>query len=149
MDYYDGDIKDDAEGKLVGMENGVESEENELENELGVLGDEAEVEDEEVDDINYDDYPYGWPLDWSYITDVSLRLGPRYDKHGREIPKLGSFHNLELGSLTPYIEEEDDIDARLATLDRKLMIHSFKNLTLENIEDENERMGRNESEYLP
>ena len=63
MDYYDGDIKDDAEGKLVGMENGVESEENELENELGVLGDEAEVEDEEVDDINYDDYPYGWPLD--------------------------------------------------------------------------------------
>ena len=49
-----------------------------------------------------------------------------YDKHGREIPKLGSFHNSELGSLTPYTEEKDDIDARLVTLDRKLIIHSTK-----------------------
>ena len=88
---------------------------------------------EEANNIDYDDYPYGHPLDWSYITNASLKSGPRYDKHGREIPELGPFHNLELGSLTPYIEEEDDIDAKLATLDRKLMIHSFKNLTLESV----------------
>ena len=62
---------------------------------------------------------------------------------------LKSFHNLELGSLTLYTGEEDDIDARLATLDRKLMIHSFRNLTLESLEGENERMGGNESKYLP
>ena len=62
---------------------------------------------------------------------------------------LKSFHNLELGSLTLYTEEEDEIDARLVTLDRKLMIHSFKNITLENLEDEDERMEGNESEYFP
>ena len=45
---------------------------------------------------------------------------PRYDKHGREILELGLFHNSKLGSLTLYTKEEDDIDARLATLDRKL-----------------------------
>jgi len=39
-----------------------------------------------------------------------------------------------------YIDGEDDIDARLATRDRKLMIHSFRNLTLEDFEDEDERM---------
>ena len=99
---------------------------------------------EEADNIDYDDYPYGRPLDWSYITDSSSRLGPRYDNHGREIPELGSFHNSKLGSLTPYIEEEDNIDARLATLDRKLMIHSFRNLTLESLEEEDVRMGGNE-----
>ena len=38
-------------------------------------------------------------------------------------------------------------DARLATLDQKMMIHSFRNLTLESLEDE--RMEGNESEYLP
>ena len=102
-----------------------------------------------ANDIDYDDYPYGQPSDWSCITNVSSRSGPWYDKHGREIPELGSFHNLELGSLTPYTEEEDDIDARLATLDRKLMIHSFQNLTLENLEGKDERMEGNESEYLP
>ena len=85
---------------------------------LEIVGNEVEVEDEKVSDINYDDYPYGQPSDWIYITDVSSRLDPRYDKHGREIPELGSFHNSELGSLTPYNEEEDDKDARLATLDK-------------------------------
>jgi len=99
VDYYDGDIKDDAKAKPVGMENGAESEENELENVLGVLGDEVEVEDEEADDIDYDDYPYGWPSNWSCITNVSSRSGPRYDKHGREILELVSFHNSELGSI--------------------------------------------------
>ena len=105
---------------------------------------------EEVDNIDYDDYPYGRPLDWSCITDGSSRSGPQYDKHGREIPKLRSFHNSELGLLTLYTEEEDDIDARLATLDRKLMmIYSFRNLTLESLEGEDKKMEGNESEYLP
>ena len=69
--------------------------------------------------------------------------------HGREIPKLGLFHKSKLGSLTLYTEEEDDIDARLAALERKMMIHNFKNLTLESLEGEDKRMGGNESEYLP
>ena len=106
---------------------------------LEAVGDEVEAEDEEGDDINYDDYPYGRPSDWICIIDVSSRLGLRYDKHGREIPELGSFQNSELGSLTLYTEEENDIDARLATLDKKLMIHSFKNLTLESLEGEDKK----------
>ena len=89
--YYDGDIEDDVEIEDEDIENDVEAE-----------------------GIDYNEYPYGRPLDWSCITDVSSRSGPRYDKHGREIPELGSFHNSELGSLTPYTEEEDDIHAGLA-----------------------------------
>ena len=61
---------------------------------------------------------------------------------------MGSFYNLEFVSLILYTEEEDDIDARLATLDRILMIHSFRNLTLESLEGEDEKMEGNESEYL-
>ena len=34
-------------------------------------------------------------------------------------------------------------------LDRNLMIHSFRNLTLENLEDKDERMECNESKYFP
>ena len=74
---------------------------------------------------------------------------PDMIKYGWEILELGSFHNSELGSLTTYIDEEDDIDARLAVLDRNLMIHSFINLTLENLEDEDERMECNELEHFP
>ena len=48
-----------------------------------------------------------------------------------------------------YIDREDDIDARLATRDRKLMIHNFRNLTLEDFEDKDERMEVRKSEYLP
>ena len=121
MGYYDRDLEDDAKAEDVDIK------------------DDVEAEDEYVEEcIDYDEYPYGRPLDWTYIIDVNLRSGPQYDKHGREIPELGSFHNSELGSLTPYTEEEDDIHARLATLDRKLMIHSFRNLTLKNLEDEDE-----------
>ena len=47
MDYYDGDIEDDAE----------------VENVLEAIRDEMEVEDEEVDNVDYDDYPYRRPLD--------------------------------------------------------------------------------------
>ena len=112
---------------------------------LKVVGEEVE----EAENIDYDDYPYGRPSDRSCITDGSSRSGPQYDKHGREIPELGLFHNLELRLLTLYSEEEDNIDARLATLDRKLMIHRFRNLTLESLEGEDEKMEGNESEYLP
>ena len=62
---------------------------------------------------------------------------------------MGSYYDLELGSLTSYIEEEDDIDARLATLDQKLMVHSLRILTLENARGNNERMEGEESEHLP
>ena len=150
VDYYDGDIEDNVEAEPIDIEDGTKDEENELETKR----DDVEVEDEEVeateaDDIDYDDYPYRRPLDWSCITDVSSTSGLRYDKHGGEIPNIGSFHNSEFGSLTLYIKEEDDIDARLATPDKKLMIHSFKNLTLENLEDEDERLEGDELEYLP
>ena len=92
---------------------------------------------------------YGRLSDWSYITNVSSRSSPQNDKHGREIPELGSFHNSELGSLIPYTKEEDDIDARLAALDQKLMVHSLKNIALDNPEDDNKKMEGNELEYLP
>ena len=48
-----------------------------------------------------------------------------------------------------YTDEEDDIDVRLAMLDRNLMIHSFRNLTLEDLEDEDERMEGSKLEYFP
>ena len=67
------------------MESNAESEEYRLENVLEVVGEEVE----EVDNIDYDNYPYERPLDWSCIFDGSSRSGPRYDKYGREIPKLG------------------------------------------------------------
>ena len=51
--------------------------------------------------------------------------------------------------MTTYTNEEDDIDARLVTLDRNLMIHNFRNLTLEDLEDEDERGEGSESEYFP
>ena len=143
VDYYHRDIEDDAKAEPINMENGTESEEYELENVL-----EGE-EFEEANNIDYDDYPNRQPLDWSYIIDGSLRLGPQYKKHGKEILELRSFHNSELGSLTPYTEEEDDIDARLATLDKKLMIHNFRDLTLESLEDEDKKVEGNELEYPP
>ena len=149
VDYYDGDIEDDteadAEAEPIDIESGAESEEYGLEIVLEAIGEEVE----EANNIDYDDYLYRHPSDWSCIIDCSSRSGSRYDKHGREIPELGSFHNSEVDSLTSYTKEEDDINARLATLDEMLMIHSFRNLTLESLEGEDEKMEGNESEYLP
>ena len=145
VDYYDEDIEDDAEAEPIDMGRDAESDQYRLLNLLEDAGEEIE----QANDVDYDDYPYGRLSDQSYITNVSSRSNPRYDKHGREIPELGSFHNSELGSLTPYTEEEDGIDARLAILDQKLMVHSLKILTLENAEGDNKKMERNESEYLP
>ena len=51
--------------------------------------------------------------------------------------------------MTAYTDEEDDIDVRLAMLDRNLMIHSFRNLTLKDLEDEDKRMEGSKLEYFP
>ena len=88
---------------------------------INVLED-AREENGQANDVDHDDYPYGCLSDWSCIINVSSRFGPRYDKHGREIPELGSYYNSEPGSLTPHTEDEDDIDARLVALDQKLMV---------------------------
>ena len=75
VDYYDGDIEDDAKAK---------NEEYGLENVLEAMGQEVE----KADNIDYDDYPYRWPSDWSCITDGSVRSSPRCDKPSREIPEF-------------------------------------------------------------
>ena len=62
---------------------------------------------------------------------------------------MGSYYDSEPSSPTPHTEEEDDIDARLAALDQKLMVHSLKIMTLENVRCNNERMERGELEHLP
>ena len=49
----------------------------------------------------------------------------------------------------PYTEEKDDIDARLAALDQKLVVHSLRNITLESPKDDNKKMERGELECLP
>ena len=72
VDYYDGDIEDDAKVEPIDMENGTNSEEYELENVLEAVEEEVEV----ADNIDYDDYLYGWPSNWSCIIDASSRLGP-------------------------------------------------------------------------
>ena len=53
--------------------------------------------------MDYDDYPYGRPLNWSFITDVSSRSGPQYDKYGREILKPGSYYDYEPGFDPTYL----------------------------------------------
>ncbi|KAL0005257.1 hypothetical protein SO802_012818 [Lithocarpus litseifolius] len=87
--------------------------------------------------------------DWTDITNVSSRSGPRYDKHGREVSELGSYDHSKPSSPTPHTEEEDDIDARLAALDQKLMVHNLRIITLENGEWNKERMEKSESKHLP
>ena len=42
-------------------------------------------DDEEAIGGDYDKYPCQCLSDWSCITNVSPKLGPRYDKYGREI----------------------------------------------------------------
>ena len=97
----------------------------------------------------HDEYPYRHLSDWSDITNVSSRSGPRYDKYGKEVPELGLYYESEPSSPTPHIEEEDDMDARLAALDQKLMVHSLRIMTLGNAESNEERMEESESEHLP
>ncbi|KAK9997905.1 hypothetical protein SO802_017508 [Lithocarpus litseifolius] len=71
VDYYDGDIEDDAEVEPINMENGTENEEYELENVLDAVREEVE----EADNIDYDDYTHRRPSDWSCITDASSKSG--------------------------------------------------------------------------
>ena len=90
----------------------------------------AREENAQTNQMYYDEYPYGHLSDWSDITNVSSRSGLKYDKHRREVPELGSYNDSEPSSPTPHIEEEDDIDARLAALDQKLMVHSLRIMIL-------------------
>ena len=53
---------------------------------------------------------------------------------------MGSYYDSEPSTPTLHIEEEDDIDARLAALDQKLMVHSLRIMTLENAKRNEERM---------
>ena len=62
---------------------------------------------------------------------------------------MGLYYDSEPSTPTLYIEEEDDIDARLAALDQKLMVHSLKIMTLENVKRNDEKKEENESEHLP
>ena len=60
---------------------------------------------EEYDsDVDYDDYLYGCPSNWSCITDFSSRSSPWYDKHGREILELGRIMIQDLAHL-PHISK--------------------------------------------
>ena len=61
---------------------------------------------------------------------------------------MGLYYDSKLGSLTPHIKEKHDVDARLAVLDQKLIVHSLRILPLENAGGNNERMEGGESENL-
>ena len=131
-DYNSKDNSNDREGAPCDENRDKEDKDAEAFNEensyegVGYYDEDIE-DDEEVVGGYYGEYPYGHPSDWSCITDV--------------IPELSSFHNTEFGSLTTYIDKQDDIDARLAVLDKILMIHSFQNLTLKSLEEDDEGMG--------
>ncbi|KAK9998244.1 hypothetical protein SO802_017847 [Lithocarpus litseifolius] len=120
VDYYDEDIEDDVE---VNRWSDTDSDQYRL---INVL-ENAKEENQQANQM----------------------FGPRYDKHGREIPELGSYYDSEPSSPTPHTEEEDDIDVRLAVLDQKLMVHSLRIMTLKDDRGNNERMEGGESEHLP
>ncbi|KAL0010862.1 hypothetical protein SO802_005970 [Lithocarpus litseifolius] len=98
VDYYDEDIEDDAEANRWSDTN---SDQYKL---INVLED-AREEIGQPNDADYDDYPYGHLSDWSCITDVSSRPGPRYDKYGREILELGFYYDSKPGTPTPHTKE--------------------------------------------
>ena len=54
------------------MESDAESEEFGLENVLEAIGEKVEG----ANNIDYDDYPYGCPSDWSCNTGVSSKSSP-------------------------------------------------------------------------
>jgi len=88
-------------------------------------------------------------MDSFILIDVNPMSCPRYDKHGLEIHDLGSFHNSELASLTTYTNEEEDIDARFALLEKNIKFHDFKKLALDVSEEDNEEVGCNDPKYFP
>ena len=142
VDYYDQDIEDDAE---VNRWSDIDSNQYRLINALKY----ARKENAQANQMYHDEYPYMYLSDWSDITNVNLRPGLKYDKYGKEVPELGLYYESEPSSPTPHIEEEDDMDARLAALDQKLMVHSLRIMTLGNAESNEERMEESESEHLP
>ena len=142
MDYYDQDIEDDIEANRW---SNTDIDQYRL---INVLKN-AREENAQAYQMYHEEYPYGHFSDWSNITNVSLRSGPRYDKHGKVVLELGSYYDSEPSSPTPHTEEEDDIDAKLAALDQKLMVHSLRIMTLENAERNEERMEESGSEHLP
>ena len=105
MAYYDEDIEDDAKANRWSDTN---SDQYRLINML---------ENAREENAHANQMYHGHLSDWNDITNVNSRYGPRYDKQGREVPKLGSYYDLEPSSPILHIEEEDDIDARLATLE--------------------------------
>ena len=142
MDYYDEDIEDYAEANRW---SDTDSDQYRL---INVL-ENAREENAQANQMYHDEYPYGHLSDWSDITNVSSRSGPRYDKHGKEVPELGSYYDSEPSSPTSRTKDEDDIDARLVALDQKLMVHSLRIMTLENAECNDKRTEGNKSEHLP
>ena len=59
---------------------------------------------------------------------------------------MGSYYDSEPSTPTLHTEEEDDIDAKLAALDQKLMVHSLRIMTLENTECNEEKIEESKSE---
>ena len=141
VDYYDEDTKDDVEANKW---SDIDSDQYRL---INVLKN-AREESAQANEMYHDESPYGHLSNWSDITDVSS-IGPRYDKHGKEVPELGSYYDSEPSPPTLHTEKEDDIDARLVALDQKLMVHSLKIMALENSERNDERIEGDETEHLP
>ena len=85
MDYYDGDIKDDVEASNGDIKDDVEVEGGDIEDDAeakdGDVEDDAEAEGED-----YDEYPHGWPSDWSCITYAGPKPGPQYDNMVERFP---------------------------------------------------------------
>ena len=103
--YYDEDIEDDAKANRWSDTN---SDQYRLINML---------ENAREENAHANQMYHGHLSDWNDITNVNSRYGPRYDKQGREVLELGSYYDLEPRSPIPHTEKEDDIDARLATLE--------------------------------
>ena len=141
MDYYDQDIEDDTE---TNRRSDTNSDQYKL---INVLED-AKEENAQANQMYHEEYPYGYLSDWSDITNFSSGSGPRYEKYGREVPELGSYYDSKPSTPTLHTVEDDDIDARLAALDQKLMVHSLRIMTLENFEHNEERMEGSEPEHL-
>ena len=59
------------------------------------------------------------------------------------------YYESEPSSPTLHTEEEDDIDARLVSLNQKLMVHSVRIMTLENAKCNDERTEGDELKHLP
>ena len=62
---------------------------------------------------------------------------------------MGSYYDSEPSSPISHTKEEDDIDARLAALDQKMMVHNLRIMTLENAKRNEEKMEESESKRLP